>query len=458
MIAMTLPELAKVLNVSTTAKTAFTGLSIDSRTLSPGNLFIAIIGETTDGHNYLAEVAAKGAAAVVVSRAVETTLPQILVKDTTAALGQIGAAWRKQFNLPIIAVTGSNGKTTLKNMIANILIAATNNNENEVLATQGTLNNHWGLPLTLARLGKEHRYAAIEMGMNHFGEIDYLTHLTHPTVAVITNAAACHLEGLGDIAGVAKAKGEIFGGLTADGVAVLNRDDAFFPYWHGIIGEKRFITFGYHPDADIRTDYAEGQTGPIKIHTPAGEITVALPLIGKHNVTNALAAIAATLAINIKLDAIQQGLETIKPAQGRLQVHELTNGVKIIDDTYNANPFSLQAAVHALTQFAGKKILVLGDMRELGPEAESLHFAAGENIRKAGIDFLFTYGELSAQSAQAFGEGAYHFSDQEKLLQALRPLTQTAVTILVKGSRSMRMEKVVQGLISTGKEQSKAAI
>ena len=194
MIAMTLPELAKVLNVSTTAKTAFTGLSIDSRTLSPGNLFIAIIGETTDGHNYLAEVAAKGAAAVVVSRAVETTLPQILVKDTTAALGQIGAAWRKQFNLPIIAVTGSNGKTTLKNMIANILIAATNNNENEVLATQGTLNNHWGLPLTLARLGKEHRYAAIEMGMNHFGELALLTRIAQPDVALVNNALRAQSE------------------------------------------------------------------------------------------------------------------------------------------------------------------------------------------------------------------------------------------------------------------------
>ncbi len=458
MIAMTLQELAKILNVSLTNNTAFTGISIDSRTLSPGNLFIAIIGESTDGHHYLAEAAAKGAVAVVASRPVETTLPQILVQDTTAALGQIGTAWRKQFNLPIIAVTGSNGKTTLKNMIANILLAAANNNGNEVLATQGTLNNQWGLPLTLARLGKEHRYAVIEMGMNHFGEIDYLTHLTSPTVATITNAAACHLEGLGDIAGVARAKGEIFGGLATDGIAVLNRDDAFFPYWHGIIGEKRFITFGYHPDADVRTDYNDEHKGPLTVETPSGVIMLTLPLIGKHNVTNSLAAIAATLAINIHPNAIKQGIETTKPAPGRLQLHELVNDVKIIDDTYNANPFSLQAAVNALTQFAGKKILVLGDMRELGPEAESLHFAAGENIRKAGVDFLFTYGELSAQSAQAFGEGAYHFSDQEKLLQALQPLLQTAVTILVKGSRSMRMEKVVQGLVDVGKEQSNAVI
>jgi UDP-N-acetylmuramoyl-tripeptide--D-alanyl-D-alanine ligase len=375
-------------------------------------------------------------------------LPQLLVEDTTLALGKLGAAWRDQFSIPFIAVTGSNGKTTLKNMIAAIMVAACRGDDSQVLATQGTLNNQWGLPLTLARLDKQHRYAAIEMGMNHFGEIDYLTRLTRPAVAVITNAASAHLEGVGDVAGVARAKAEIFNGLTADGIAVLNRDDAFYDFWCQAVNGRQHLSFGLHPEADIRATVHDAQHAQeITLRTPKGNIDINLPLLGKHNVLNALAAAAAALAVGIDLNAIKAGLESIKPAPGRLQIHTLANGVNIIDDTYNANPFSLQAAVSTLASFAGKKILVLGDMKELGADAKSLHQTAGDAIRKAGIDYLFTYGDLSASTASAFGEGAYHFNEQEKLVTALKPFLHNTTTILVKGSRSMRMEKVVSGLM-----------
>lgn len=449
MIHMTLAQTAQVLALEAApADKEFHGLSIDTRTLQPGNLFIAIKGERVDGHDYLEEAWKRGAAAAVVSHQIDSPLPQLIVDDTTAALGKLGEAWRNQFDTTIVAVTGSNGKTTLKNMIAKIMIAACQDNEKQVLSTQGTLNNHWGLPLTLARLDSEHRYAAIEMGMNHFGEIEYLTRMTKPHVAVITNAAASHLEGLGDVAGVARAKAEIFSGLQQNGIAVLNRDDAFFPFWHSLINGRPYIGFGFHPDAQVTaTIHHAEQSQNITIHTPKGNVDVTLPLLGRHNVQNALAAAAATLAAGINLDAIKAGLESIQPAPGRLQLHTLGNGVKVIDDTYNANPFSLQAAVSILSAFNGKKILVLGDMKELGPEAVTLHQEAGESIRKAGIDYLFTFGELSSNSAQTFGEGAYHFNEKEKLINALKPFLCNTATILIKGSRSMHMESVVRELV-----------
>lgn len=449
MIQMTLAQAASLLGLTTApAGVEFKGISIDTRTLQPGNLFVALPGEHVDGHDFIEQAHQKGAAAALVTRLVDTALPQLAVADIVLALGQLAAAWRAQFTLPIAAVTGSNGKTTLKNMVASIMTAACHGDEKQVLATQGTLNNHLGLPLTLARLGKQHRYAAIEMGMNHPGEIEYLTKLTCPQVATITNAAACHLEGLGDIAGVARAKAEIFSGLPATGIAVLNRDDAFYPFWREIIAQHDYLTFGLHPDADVSADLQEtALTQLIKLRTPQGHIDINLPLLGKHNVLNALAAAATALAIDIDLSAIKAGLEQIKPAPGRLQLHTLANGVNIIDDTYNANPFSLLAAVNTLASFAGNKILVLGDMKELGNDTVSLHHSAGESIRQAGINFLFTYGELSANTARAFGAGATHFNEQEKLVDALKPYLNSQTTILVKGSRSMRMEKIVAGLV-----------
>ncbi len=450
MITMTLAQAANILGLKGSfPDITFQGLSIDTRTIQPGNLFVALPGTRVNGHDFVVEAKEKGAACALTTQAVSTNLPQLLVENSVAALGKLGAAWRDQFDIPFIAATGSNGKTTLKNMMAAILTAACNRNEQEVLATLGTLNNDLGLPLTLARLNSSHKYAVIEMGMNHFGEIDYLTKLTRPNVAVITNAAASHLAGVVNLDGVAKAKSEIFAGMPPDGIAILNRDDAFYTYWREQIADHRYISFGLHPDADVTAtvlDTANGQR--LRFNCPKGNIEVTLPLLGQHNVLNALAAVAATIAINIDLLAIKAGLEAIKPAPGRLQLHKLANGVNIIDDTYNANPFSLSAAIDTLVHFEGKKILVLGDMKELGDEEKNLHHQAGLAIRKAGIDYLFTYGQLSELTAISFGEGAYHFSEQEKLVTALKPFLYNHTTILIKGSRSMKMENVVAGLMS----------
>lgn len=448
MINLTFAQAAEILTVQNLPTAGvFSGFSIDTRSLTPNNLFIAIPGNQADGHDYLALAQSKGAACALVNRKIASDLPQLLVPDTTLALGQLAAFWRNQFCLNVIAVTGSHGKTTLKTMLAAILVAACDGDEKQVLANVGNFNNHWGLPLTLARLNHQHRYAVLEMGMNHFGEIDYLSQLAHPDIAVITNAAATHIEGVGGtIAGVAKAKGEIFTGLHPQGIAILNRDDAFYEYWRSLLGQRQVLSFGFHPQAEITAKCATSSTSA-QIKTPQGSFTLNLPLLGKHNILNALAATATMVAINIPLTAIKQGLESVKPVPGRLQVHTLENGVNIIDDTYNASPFSVLAALEALASFKGKKILVLGDMKELGGEAKNIHYATGEQIRKAQVDHLFTYGELSQQCAEAFGSGALHFTEQTSLIKALQTFLSPATTILVKGSRSMHMEKVVAGLM-----------
>lgn len=427
---------------------SFEGISIDSRTLIPGNLFIAIKGDNFDGHDFLSEAEKKGAAAALVSHEVNASLPQLIVDDTLIAFGHIAAHWRNQFSCPVIGVTGSNGKTTLKNMLAAILRAACNNQPNAVLATEGNLNNNIGLPLNLIRLNTQHQYAVLEMGMNHFGEIAYLTKLAKPSVAIITNAGAAHLEGVKDIAGVARAKGEIFLGLDANGTAILNHDDAYFNYWRECIGERKYLTFGLEQSADITANTASLPT--IIIKTPQGQLTVDMPLLGQHNVMNALAATAAAMALQIDLTAIKQGLENMHPAPGRMKQYHLANKITVIDDTYNANPLSLQAAVNTLAMLRGKKILVLGDMKELGSEAKALHFLAGKNSCAAGIDLLFTLGELSAATAEGFGSNAHSFTDRDQLVAALLPHLTDTTTVLIKGSRSMQMEKVVAKLIPAG--------
>ena len=449
MINLTLHEAAKCLQLPLPANnTPFQGLSIDTRTLNPGNLFIAIKGTRVDGHDLLESAREKGASAALVTRIVDSKLPQLLVPDVIQALGKITSNWRNRFNLPIIAVTGSNGKTTLKNMIASILTAACNQNRDQVLATLGNLNNTLGLPLSLAQLNQNHRYAVLEMGMNHFGEIKYLSEIARPSIAVINNAASAHLEGIGDIAGVAQAKGEIFDGLQANGIAILNHDDAFFDYWKNQIGHRKYISFGTHPNAHIRTQLPSSATPTLaRIDTPNGSIEIQTPLLGKHNVMNMLAATAAVLAADIDFNAIKTGLENVAPAKGRLQIRELKNNIKLIDDTYNANPLSVKAAVDTLATFTGKKILVLGDMKELGATAKSLHHDVGDHIKHAGINYLFTYGDLTKNTSDSFGEGAYHFYEQEQLVKALRPFLSDQTVVLFKGSRSMHMEKIIANLI-----------
>lgn len=447
MIKMPLTELAQILGcppVSTSVN--FNGVSIDTRTLLPGNLFIAIKGEQLNGHAFVAEAAKKGASAALVDHTVTAaSLPQISVPDTLEALGKLSLHWRERFHLPIIGVTGSNGKTTLKNMIASILRAACHHNPAQVLATEGNFNNHIGLPLNLLRLDEHQRYAVLEMGMNHFGEIAYLTRLAKPHIAVINNAAEAHLEGVQDVAGVARAKGEIFLGLAETGIAILNADDAHFAYWRSLIGNRTYFSFGLNNQCDVTATVGDNQT--IQLQTPKGHITVTLPLLGIHNVMNALAATAATLALDIDLPTIRQGLEQVEPAPGRMQEYTLASGTRIIHDAYNANPFSLQAAITTLAAFSGTKIAVLGDMKELGSNAKQLHQLAGEKIRAAGIDHLFTLGDLSAAATAGFGQPAQHFTEYQQLVTALQPYLTKDVTILVKGSRSMRMERIIAEIV-----------
>ncbi len=449
MIHMTLKEAAALLDIkSTENEHSFTGLSIDTRTLTKGALFIAIPGERVDGHDFINQAQEKGAAAALVTRPIDSTLPQLVVTDIVEALGKLGTAWRKRFNIPFFAVTGSNGKTTLKNLIGSILKAAAKDPE-KVLITQGNLNNHLGLPLTLSRLSKNHEYAVIEMGMNHFGEIEYLTKLTQPDFAAITNAGPAHLEGVKSLEGVAKAKAEIFLGLSKEGVAILNHDDQFCDYWRKQVGSHPVITFGLTNKADVYATIHD-DSNHLTIHTPKGEMEVHLPLLGKHNVQNALAASALAIAGKIDLTFIKQGLESIAPEKGRMQAHKLNTGTMIIDDTYNANPLSLEAAFRTLAALKGQRILVLGDMKELGKDEKEIHQKAGRDIHAAGIDRLFTLGNLTALTSHAFGEGAKHYDNETQLIDALKSHLTAETTILVKGSRSMHMENIVKGLLHQG--------
>ncbi|HEY0635247.1 MAG TPA: UDP-N-acetylmuramoyl-tripeptide--D-alanyl-D-alanine ligase [Gammaproteobacteria bacterium] len=421
---------------------AFLGAGSDSRTITNGMLFIALRGPNHDGHDHVAAASQRGAAVALVDHPVPVNIPQIIVPDTHAALGQLGASWRKHLGLPLVAITGSNGKTTVKEMTAAILSRA-----GSTLATRGNLNNDIGVPLTLMRLDDSYRYGVIEMGANHPGEIDYLVKLTRPQVAVITNAGAAHLEGFGSIEGVARAKGEIYGGLGADGVAVINADDAHAGLWRTMAAQSRVVMFGIDNPADVSAQWQGDAHGShIQLRTPAGNAEVKLAMPGRHNVLNALAATAAALAMGVGLDAVVAGLEGLAPVSGRLQIRNGRNGATIIDDSYNANPVSLRAGIDVLAACKGRRYLALGDMGELGADAERLHAEAGTYARQAGLDAIYATGPLSYQAVQAFGEGGYHFADQQQLISALSPLLNGDVTVLVKGSRSSRMERVAAAL------------
>jgi len=423
----------------------FDGVSFDTRTLKPGNLYFAILGETKDGHDFVEEARRNGAAGLVVSKPVKSSIPVITVEDTTNALGELGQLWREQFSIPLVGLTGSNGKTTTKNMIAAIFEEA----GLHPLATEGNFNNQWGVPLMLTRLTPEHKSAVIEMGMNHFDELRYLTHLAKPTIALITNAGPSHLEGVGGtIKGVAQAKGEIFEGLSNDGVAVINADDKFAELWKKLAGEpntRKIITFGLDHPADV---HGELILNGFSLNYSDQRINIKLNLLGKHNIRNALGAAAVAIANHIELSIIKSALEKINPEHGRMEVKKGLNGSKIIDDTYNANPLSFKAALEAISnpKERARKILVLGDMRELGEQALELHRECGKLAKSSGIDKIFATGDLMKELVKSFGENAQHFDNQEELIQALLPCLSKEVLVLVKGSRSMKMEKVVDAI------------
>jgi len=437
------------------ADVRFNAVSTDTRSIAQGDLFIALKGEKFDGAKFVAQAAEAGAVAALVNEGSDigqAACPVLFVPDTRIALGKLAAHWRARFDIPLAAITGSNGKTTVKEMLAAILGKHTGSNE-AVLATRGNFNNDIGMPLTLLRERDEHRYAVIEMGMNHPGEIDYLTRLARPDVALINNASGAHLQGLGTVEGVARAKGEIFAGLKEEGIAVINADDAHADLWRKLAGAHRLLDFGLDHAAQVRGDWqAQGYGGALQVRTPAGEARIVLQVPGEHNARNALAATALALAMQVPLQAVVEGLEGFGGVAGRLQRKAAVHGATLIDDTYNANPASMHAALEVLAQAKGKRIFVLGDMGELGEGAAQFHREIGIAARELGIEQMLALGEQSAGAVQEFGPGARHFAAVEELCAAVEKELDATTTVLVKGSRFMKMERVVQSCAAQKEE------
>jgi UDP-N-acetylmuramoyl-tripeptide--D-alanyl-D-alanine ligase len=433
------------------AEATFLAVGIDTRTLQRGALFIALRGERFDGHNFVRFALENGAAAVMVDKrfdpvasGLDADAPLLIVDDTRLGLGQLAATWRKRFDIPLIAVTGSNGKTTVKEMLAAILAIETDSAE-RVLATEGNLNNDIGMPLTLLRLRAAHRYAVIEMGMNHLGEIDYLTRLAAPTVALVNNAQAAHVGEVGSVEKIARAKGEIFSGLGPEGIAVINADDEFASMWRELNVGREVMEFGLEQATTVRARYGLHAAGTqLEIDLPTGTLYVRLQVPGLHNVRNALAASTAAFAAGVGAHAIAEGLGVFSGVPGRLQTKAVLHGATLIDDTYNANPGSVRAAIDVLADAAGEKILVLGDMGELGADSAQLHDEIGAYAKQKGVDALFCLGSMTLHTAQAFGVNAWHFERIQELLADLENRLGPNVTVLVKGSRFMEMERIVK--------------
>ncbi|MHB1591083.1 MAG: UDP-N-acetylmuramoyl-tripeptide--D-alanyl-D-alanine ligase [Sulfuricella sp.] len=443
---LSLSAAAKALNAETSgADVTFSGVTSDSRAVAAGDLFVALKGGRFDGHNYVKQAMEQGASAALVERRDPAwgDFPLLVVNDARLALGELAAHWRSRFTIPVVALTGSSGKTTVKEMIAGILREQAG--DQAVLATQGNLNNDIGMPLTLLGLRDIHRYAVIEMGMNHPGEIAYLSRIARPDVALIINAQAAHLAGLGTVEAVARAKGEIFQGLAANGVAVINADDPHAALWQELAAGHRVIRFGLQQPAEVSASFKlQPLVSEIEMVTPMSKFAVVLPVPGEHNVRNALAAAAVAQVLGVDNATVVAGLAKVSSVKGRLRKNPCLHGATLIDDTYNANPGSVRAAIAVLAGMPGKKILVLGDMGELGENARALHAEIGAAAKAAGIDLLFTLGDLSAAAARAFGEGGRHFEYIEDLLHEIENRLAPEVTVLVKGSRFMQMERVVK--------------
>jgi UDP-N-acetylmuramoyl-tripeptide--D-alanyl-D-alanine ligase len=415
------------------------GMIHDSRSVRPGNLFVALPGSHSDGHDFVAQAASAGAGAALVTRELDVDLSQILVPDVLTAMGQVAAGWRRQLDLTVIGVTGSNGKTTVKEMITAIL-----SEQAPTLATKGNYNNEIGLPLTLSRLDARHRYAVLEMGASRPGDIRYLASLARPDIGVVTNAASAHLEGFGSLEGVARTKGELFQSLPEEGMAVINTDDAYYSLWRELSEHCQHLGFGFSDQADVR---GQDLDGGARITTPAGSVDLRLKLPGRHNLMNAMAAMAVATHLGIPPAQSAAALGKLQSLPGRFQVHRSGAGWCLIDDTYNANPASLYAGLVVLANMPGEDWLVLGDMAELGPDSEKLHAEMGRSAVDLGVRRLFCIGQASQAAAAAFGPGAMHFESHKALCEALSEALKPGVNCLVKGSRSMAMERVVDVLI-----------
>ena len=429
------------------ARGAFRGVAIDSRAVRPDNLFVALRGPNFDGHDFGAEAVAAGAAALLVERPLDVAVAQVIVDDTVAALGHLGATWRLHFHGPLIAVTGSNGKTTVKQCLAAIAASA-----GPVLATRGNLNNHIGVPLMLCELDPAaHRAAVIELGANHPGEIAYLAHLARPRVGVVTNAAPAHLEGFGSIAGVARAKGELYAALAADAVAAIPVDEEHGPLWHWLAGARRCIDYAADGAAEVCVRAAaEG----VELEVQGGVRAVAFPLPGAHNRHNAAAAAAAAWGAGFDLEAIAAGLAAVEPVAGRLVRRAGLAGATLFDDSYNANPGSFAAGLAVLAEQPGRRWAVVGEMAELGAATAEAHRRLGSDLRQAGVERVWAYGPSARETVAGFGAEAEVVEDLDTLAQRLRQELAADVSLLVKGSRSNRLERLVERLLAA--EQSVA--
>ncbi len=419
----------------------------DTRSLQPGDLFVALKGERFDAHEFLEQAKSQGAVAALADHGLaQAGLPGLEVADTRLALGQLAAKWRSQYCLPLIAVTGSNGKTTVTQMIAAILRAW---KSAAAFSTEGNLNNDIGVPLTLLRLRAAHEAGVVELGMNHPGEIAYLADIARPTVALVNNAQREHLEFMATVEAVARENGSVIDALGNDGVAVFPSDDAYTPIWRDLAAGRKVLTFGVTAPADV-TGKAEwqGDGWKVFITTPLGEMECALHIAGRHNVKNALAATACAIVAGVPLSFIAAGLSAFVPVKGRSRALAVTvsgRSLTLIDDTYNANPDSMQAAIDVLAELPGPRLMVMGDMGEVGDQGPQFHKEAGEHAKTCGIDKLFTLGELATGAATAFGLPR-HFATMDELIQAVLAELPGCGSVLVKGSRFMRMERVVQAI------------
>ncbi|MGV8803600.1 MAG: UDP-N-acetylmuramoyl-tripeptide--D-alanyl-D-alanine ligase [Polaromonas sp.] len=423
----------------------------DTRNLKPGDLFVALKGEHFDGHDFLAQAKAGGAVAALAQHGLQAAgLPGLEVADSRLALGQLAAGWRSQFDLPLIAVTGSNGKTTVTQMIASILRAWS---ADAAFATEGNFNNEIGVPLTLLRLRSAHQAGVVELGMNHPGEIALLADWVRPTVALVNNAQREHLEFMNTVEAVARENGSVLASLDANGTAVFPADDAYTAVWRELAGARRVLTFALSGPADVTAEARwTVDRWQVSAQTPCGPLEFALPVAGRHNVSNALAAAACALAAGAPLSCIAAGLCAFEPVKGRSRALTLElagRRLTLVDDTYNANPDSMQAAIDVLAELPGPRLLVMGDMGEVGSQGPQFHAEAGSHARARRIDKLFTLGEQSQGASLAFGEGR-HFGDVAALAAALEAELPHVASILVKGSRFMKMERLVQVAVAAG--------
>lgn len=451
MTPLTLEEVALVTGGELIGPDAgFDGVSIDTRTLAQGNLFVALTGPRFDGHDFVEAARAAGAAGAMVGRALDLPLAQVLVPDTLAGLQRLAAKWRRGFSGPVIGLTGSNGKTSVKEMLRAILAE-----QGPVMATRGNLNNQIGVPLTLLRLAHRHRAAVVEMGANHAGEIARLTALVQPTVGLVTNAGPAHLEGFGSLDGVARAKGELFRDLPEHATAVINADDRYAPLWLELCASRPVVRFGIDAEAEFTARDIRSVGDPaapalrFRLICPLGETEIALPMAGEHNVRNALGAAAAAVATGVGLAEVRAGLGASRNPAGRLRPLVGRGGAVVFDDSYNANPGSVRAAIAMLSGLPGRRWLVLGDMGELGDDAASLHAELGQFAREAGLDGLLCIGPLAAAAAAAFGTGACMAADLDEAEAMLVPELAPDATVLVKASRAAGLDRLVARLAPT---------